>query len=421
LEFKKSHYLQKTGFVTWVVFLATLVTVLISLIPAVFPAFVQRSLGEFDDQIGISPFETGIWTFPLLTTTSIILVLGVLYKKKLLPNIIKKSIDFIFKFEVSSKVAFFVITILIGFYILFSVSELLDGTYLPDYHARVKSWIDNYSVTEVGNWGLGYHVMIFFIKSSVQIFGNDKVVPFIASIALLVLTYLITLEIAKKRFAGIVAMVIVLQSGIFLIYDTSVAYPNFWILFYLLSLYLIFKRISLSPIFYLASILSKIMTVAFLPMTLFFIYRTNFPKKKKIQIIVYYGIVLISFLGFLVVTGTSLSGTQLGEDMTPQLRSDKVNFREFWTGFTAFYSSFRFDGLVLLFLLPCTIGLFFVSRNGVPHSDSIMFLIMSMLLSAPFVAGFSDSINVPYRFLPLVVFFAMGVGVLLSKRVKAVP
>ena len=232
--------------------MAKLVQVLISLIPAFFPVFIQRSLGEFDDQIGIIPFETGIWTFPLLTTSSIILVLGVLYKKKLLPNIIKKSIDFIFKFEVSSKVAFFVITILIGFYILFSVSELLDGTYLPDYHARVKSWIDNYSVTEVGNWGLGYHVMIFFIKSSVQIFGNDKVVPFIASIALLVLTYLITLEIAKKRFAGIVAMVIVLQSGIFLIYDTRVSYPNFWILFYLLSLYFIFKRISLTLIFYLA-------------------------------------------------------------------------------------------------------------------------------------------------------------------------
>lgn len=416
MEFKKSHYLQKTGFVTWVVFLATLVTVLISLIPAVFPVFVQRSLGEFDDQIGISPFETGIWTFPLLTTSSIILVLGVLYKKKLLPNIIKKSIDFIFKFEVSSKVAFFVITILIGFYILFSVSELLDGTYLPDYYIRVKSWIDNYSVTEVGNWGLGYHVMIFFIKSSVQIFGNDKVVPFIASIALLVLTYLITLEIAKKRFAGIVAMVIVLQSGIFLIYDTSVAYPNFWILFYLLSLYLIFKRISLSPIFYLASILSKIMTVAFLPMTLFFIYRTNFPKKKKIQIIVYYGIVLISLLGFVFVTGTNLFLTEFEKETRP-LEPDKVN-REFWIGFAAFYSSFRFDGLVLLFLLPCTIGLFFVSRNGVPHSDSIMFLIMSMLLSAPFVAGFSNSVNVPYRFLPLVVFFAMGVGVLLSKRVK---
>ena len=397
--------------------MATLVTVLISLIPAVFPAFVQRSLGEFDDQIGISPFETGIWTFPLLTTGSIILVLGVLYKKKLLPNIIKKSIDFIFKFEVSSKVAFFVITILIGFYILFSVNELLEGTYQPDYYVRVKSWIDNYSVTEVGNWGLGYHVMIFFIKSSVQIFGNDKVVPFIASIALLVLTYLITLEIAKKRFAGIVAMVIVLQSGIFLIYDTSVAYPNFWILFYLLSLYLIFKRISLSPIFYLASILSKMMTVAFLPMTLFFIYRTNLPKKKKIQIIVYYGIVLISFLGFLFVTGTNLFLTEFEKETTPQLEPDKVN-REFWIGFTALYSSFRFDGLVLLFLLPCTIGLFFVSRNGVPHSDSIMFLIMSMLLSAPFVAGFSDSINVPYRFLPLVVFFAMGVGVLLSKRVK---
>jgi len=40
-----------------------------------------------------------------------------------------------------------------------------------------------------------------------------------------------------------------------------------------------------------------------------------------------------------------------------------------------------------------------------------------MLLSAIFLPSFSDAINAPYRFIPLVVFFAMGVGVLLSKKV----
>jgi len=40
-----------------------------------------------------------------------------------------------------------------------------------------------------------------------------------------------------------------------------------------------------------------------------------------------------------------------------------------------------------------------------------------MLLSGPLIDGFSAYIVTPYRFLPLIVFFAMGVGVLLSRKV----
>jgi len=338
-------------------------------------------------------------------------------KKKSLPNIIKNSIDFIFRFEVSSKVAFFVLLTLIGFYILFSVNELFDGFYFDDYDVRVKAWIDNFSVTEVGDEGNAYFLMVFFLKSSDLIFENDKVIPFLTSIALLIVTYFFTTEITKKRFAGIVAMVIVLQSGIFLMYDTSVSYPNFWILFYVLSLYLIIKKTPLSPVAYLISILTKFFTMIFLPMTLFFIYRTNFTRKKKIRIILYYGIILISFWGFVEFSDVVQEESNDSEELQPAIIRE-FEAHKFWYGFTDFYNSFRFDGLVLLFILPCIVGLFFASRGGIQHADSIMFLILAMLLSAPIIAGPTGILNTPYRFLPLVVFFAIGVGVLLSKKVK---
>jgi len=206
-----------TSYLTWAVFLATLVVAVITLTSVVFPALVISSLGEFENSIGINPFETGIWTFPFLAVNLLILVVGLMYKKKLLPTKIKKSLNFIFTFEVSQKVAFFVIIILLGLYITYSVEELFNGEYFSDYYTRVQPWIDNYVVTEIGDWGVGYHVMVFFLNASDQIFDNDKVFPFIASIGLLILTYAITTEITKKRFAGIVAMVIVLQSGAFLL------------------------------------------------------------------------------------------------------------------------------------------------------------------------------------------------------------
>ncbi len=85
-------------------------------------------------------------------------------------------------------------------------------------------------------------------------------------------------------------------------------------------------------------------------------------------------------------------------------------------GFTSFATQLRFDGLVMLFMIPLIVGLFIVSKNGVKHGESIMVLIAGMLLIAPILTGFTNQTNQPYRFVPLVAFFAIGVGVLLSKR-----
>ncbi len=395
---------SKTSFVTWTVFLATLIVLFFTLIPAVFPALLLTSFGGFKNFAEINPFEIGIFAYPLLVTNLVVLSIGVLYYKNRLWQPIRKSFRFIYNFEVSKRVAFFVIVILIGVYVTFSVTELFDGKYQADFNVHFKDWLELYSISKFDITPIGYHAQFFLETTSLQLFDNYKVIPFIASIALLVLTYFLTAELSKKRFAGLVAMVIVLQSNVFLMYDTSVSYPNFWILFYLFSLYLILKKWPLSPISYIASVLSKPLTAAFLPMTFFFIYRTNYTIKKKIYIIISYGVIVVVGIIFLTNTNTSL------------IENLEFNSHDFWMGFNAVYTALRFDGLVLFFLLPLIVGLFYISRRGMPHADSIMFLIFGILMSAPFVQGFSDVINVPYRFIPLIVFFAIGTGMLLSRQ-----
>jgi len=405
------YKLFNSSLLTWAVFLVTLIAVLISLTAAFFPALLLRSLGGFEDNMGINPFEIGAWAYPLLVTNLSLLGLGFLYVKNKLPQPITNSIKFLFNFEVSSKATFLVILILIGIYTTLSVGELFDGKHEADFYGHYKDWLEIFSVTEFSVTPVGYHLTFFLDNISMQVFGNYKVIPFIASIALLVMTYLVTLEISQKRFAGIVSMVIVLQSTVFLKYDTSETYPTFWILFYLLSLYFISKKWFLSPIFYVASSISKSMTVAFLPMTLFFIYRANISKQTKMRLVIFYGVIVILGITFFFVMETSL--LDLGFDAGV----GKFSVHDFWGAFTSISSSLRFDGLVLLFLLPLTLGLFHASRSGIIHADSIMVLILGMLLSGPLIDGFSAYIVTPYRFLPLIVFFAMGVGVLLSRKV----
>ena len=391
---------ENSELVSWAVFLATLLVVLIAITTLLFPALVIRSLGGVEDYSGINPFETGIWTFPLLITNFVLLGIGILYFKNKLPKQITKSIKFIFDFEVSTKIAFLVILILIGFYVVFTTTEVLTEDQWPDYN-RVKSYLENWSITDFTK-KFDLHVKYLLGNISLQVFGSYRVIPFIASIALLILTYAITTEISKKRFAGLVSMVLVLQSGTFLTYDTSITYSNFWVLFYVLSLYLIYKKWPISPASFILSIFSKPFTAIFLPLTLFFIFMAKIPRQKKIFVGISYVAMLIGIAAAIEYLGIS-----------PGITS--FDSHGFWLAFNAFSYQMRLDGIIVLFLLPLTVGLFLVSRRNL-QANSILVLIMGMILSQPILAGFTDQSSEPYRYMPLIIFFAMGVGTILKKR-----
>jgi len=408
IKFSRLSNLSKSNLISLIISFITLIVVLVGLIPVIFPAFLTRAFSTIDDHLGIDPLELGLWAYPLLITNIIIFGMLILYYKKRLPFQLTNSIKFIFNFEISPNLAFLVVTILIGIYIIFSVGELTNGYYQADYYERVQERIENFQITEITDGGLGKHFETFLTKMSVDIFKNDKVIPFLGSISLLLVIYFTVVELTGKRFAGIVSLIIILQSGVFLMYDTSVAYTNFWTLFYVLSLYLILKKWALSPIVYVISILSKGLTLAFFPMTVLFIYRTNQSRKTKIKTMLAYG-VLVSII--LIVTIMSSVNIDTA-DKTP------FDLSDFWVGFSAMAVSLRLDGLVLIFLLPLTLGLFIASKNGIKQADSVMFLITAMIISAPLLQAFSVHQNVPYRFIPLIVFFAIGVGLLLSKKTK---
>jgi len=399
------HKLFEFRFLSWAVFLATFAVVLINLITVVFPALLMGSLTGTKFPVTINLFETGVWTYPLLVSNLIIFGIMILYFKNKLPSTIKKSIKFISNFEVSKEVAFLVITILLGTYIALSVGDIFMVDPWPDFNRYIKPALDNWSLTKLDLTVEYPYLALLLGNLSLNVFGNYTTVPFIASISLLILTYLVTVEISKKRFAGIVAMVIVLQSGIFLIYDTTITYPNFWVVFYLFSIYMIYKKWPLSSFSYLLSIISKAVTATFFPMSLFFIFRSSIPRRKKILLLITFAIIAVIGIAAFLIIG-------VGFQAAPEF-----SYHKFVAGFTAFSSQFRFDGLIIMLLLPLTVGLFFVSRNGVKDADSILFMFLGMFLIAVILPSVTHFTNNPYRWMPFVVFFGIGIGILLSKRV----
>jgi len=94
-----------------------------------------------------------------------------------------------------------------------------------------------------------------------------------------------------------------------------------------------------------------------------------------------------------------------------------ISDSEFFLALNTLGYTLRYDAFIILSILPITVGLFFVSRRGILQADSILVLILTSLLAGPFISMLTEFYFVlPYRFLPLIVFVAIGIGVFFSKK-----
>jgi len=347
-----------------------------------------------------NPYELGVWAFPVIITDLILLLLGILFYKKWSPIIVKKIVDFVLNFEVSKKTAFIIVASLVAIYVISNVDRIWNSEEVSagDYQGVLQE-AKNFSYLSLTSY-LGFRYLLLSI--SLNFLGNIQIIPFIVSISLIVLTYYITKELTKKRFAGIISVIILLQSNLFLKYSVSATYDNDWTLFYVLSLYLIYKKWFLSPLSYALSFISKFLAAVFLPMTFFLIYMSSLSKKEKIRITLLYTVTILIPVGI-----------ELKNYSKPISDPNAI-----LTGFASLENFLRFDWLILIFLFPLIIGLFLASKRGILHADSLMILIAGVLWSAPLLAGFTEITNQPYRFVPLVVFFAIGVSILFSNNVN---
>jgi len=286
---------KSNNIVSYAVFFATLAVITPSILSVLFPALIVSLTTEYPDK-SVNPFELGVLALPFLSV-NVVLLGGVilLYYTGNLPLSIHRFIKFVFNFETSRRVSFLVILILITIYVVYNLEDFTKPDEWGDF-SNIKLALEGWPYVNLyDKLPFFFHAKNSLLYISENIFENIRIVPFLGSISLLFLTYLFTAEITKKRFAGLVAMLILIHTNTFLRYDTTATYSNFWTLFYLLSLYLIIKKWQFSAFSYALSIFSKPVTIFFAPMTLFFIYRIKIARKQKILTAISYGILALLF------------------------------------------------------------------------------------------------------------------------------
>jgi len=400
--------LENSEKVSYAVFFCTLVVVLLTLTPVIFPALFSSFFGMFTENL--NPFELGYQSIFLIVSNVVIFGFGIAYYKKKISSLVD-VVEKIRTFEISKRVAMISLAVILCVYIGLAASELsLDEAKAWNDYQKVllpalEIWpfgqTDNVYVQEQND----RYVRMFLLDVSLDIFQNIKLLPFIASILIVVFTYLVTVQFCQKRFAGIIAVIVLLQSYTFLKFDTTAVYENFWVLFFLISLYVIEKKWFLSPIFYILAFYTKAYIAPFFLLTLFTTYRSQVSRRTKIAILISYFIIVL----------VAISIIFLGETIYPDII--EVNPSKFILGFQVIIAQLRFDLFFVMALLPVTVGLIFLSKNKLKHADSILILIFGTIIVSPILVTFTYHYEIlPYRFVPLIIFFSIGVGMFFSKK-----
>jgi len=382
--------------------------VVITLLSVIFPALIISNIRIQSNDL--EQFEIGNDGFIILLCNIVIVSLGIAYYKNKLPSQFQKGLSNLLQKQLSKKITIIILVVILLPYIVLSSPELLidEGSQAPDYQIFLAAKnifpFGKTTFTEAAEQNDRYVRMILLI-TSLEIFQNVKIIPFLGSIALLITTYLFTNEITKNKLAGIISLLVVIQSYTFLRYDTFAMYENFWVLFYILSLYLIFKNFYSSSISYALSILTKAFTAIFLPLSVVFILYSNLTKKAKIMILSSYAL-MIAVIITIWSLDTSVYDSIIRFDITQLvLALTKTSYQ------------LRFDGLFLAAILPLTIGLIIKARNGYHIAAPILFLITGTIFSGAIIEMLSDHfVILPYRFIPTIVFFAVGIGILFNQN-----
>ncbi|MDC0063392.1 hypothetical protein OAJ67_00160 [Candidatus Nitrosopelagicus sp.] len=392
-------------------FIFALIMVGISLLSVIFPGLLLHQFGSITtDEYGA--FEIGNNAILLIVSNIILISFGYVYRKNKLTSL-SSFVSKIRDFDISKKYSLIAGIIIIIVYVAFTYAELSidESTQWADYGILIAG-LETFPETNSGDIIVDEQnsrfVRMLLLGFSQDYLNNIKIIPFVSSIVLIVITGMIAVEISNKRIAGLVSMLILIQGYTFLEYDTIAVYENLWVTFFLLSIYTIHKKWHFSGIFYLLSVFSKAFSTPFLILNAYYVLNSENNRSTKIKILISYVIIIFLTLGLFSI------GNTIYDDI---IQIDPIRFINSLSDFS---SQMRFDSILLILIMPVTIGLFFAARNGIRHAESMLFFIPSLLLAGPLVALLTDFyVILPYRFIPLIVFLSISIGIVIFNKTKS--
>ena len=131
--------LENNQKVSYVVFFATLIVVLLTITPVIFPALYSSVFGMFTENL--DAFELGYQSIFLIVSNVVIFGFGIAYYKKKIPSLAQDVVEKIRTFEIPKRVAIISLAVILCVYIGLSAPELFldegeSGMIITRYYYR---------------------------------------------------------------------------------------------------------------------------------------------------------------------------------------------------------------------------------------------------------------------------------------------
>jgi len=244
---------------------------------------------------------------------------------------------------------------------------------------------------------------------SYKIFDTPKLVPIFFNISLMPLVYLLTVQLTKDRFIGLLALGAFVANPLYSNWISSGIYDQVWSFFLILSVYLMyrFKDGGLPYLSFFVSLTAKTLGLLYLPAWFYSYIKTESSKTRKIM----FTFILFALLACVfIISGGKLqwfTGGELG--FHPENEHDIIyrNFEMLWE-----------------IVLPLV---FFVllSTNFRPEHPSPLRLLcviwmVNGLFTTVIIYLFSNQFQFVYRFVPFAVFMSIFVAVVFVDTCRCV-
>ena len=113
---------ENSQIVSYLVFFCTLVVVLLTLIPIIFPALFSSFFGMFTENL--DPFELGYQSVFFIVSNVVIFGFGIAYYKKKIPSSLHDLVEKIRTFEISKRVSIISLAVILVVYVGLTAPEL---------------------------------------------------------------------------------------------------------------------------------------------------------------------------------------------------------------------------------------------------------------------------------------------------------
>lgn len=284
--------------------------------------------------------------------------------------------------------------ILILTYIAFQVNDIFVNEHNEWDEFYITPYIDSCTLFDLPQERA---VLKFYqFCASNIIFGTPKMIPFIVSIGVLVLSFLITNRITKSQYAGLFTIAIITWSDIFRHGSTTMSFSMEWVFFLLISMYLMFSRPASTGVFYLVSLFGKGIGLLYIPVMIYFAYN-NKTHWKTVALSL--GTVVIIALLYTVFIGNHLVQT----NVYPAFNIDSIAtilYNPVWN-----FTQETNDMMILFFILPLSLIWTWKINRG------IFVLILYTFTMQIWLPLFSEYPMGSYRMIPTIVFLGIGFGV----------